>query len=123
MENNWKASDIHPLSVRSTAYCSSKPLTIRHKSTLSLHSINSEPILKEISTTNDTHQLERKLNALISENSALKAKICQIKAYFNKEIRNRDEVILSVTNLMKEREATFEKLFYKIKLYSFLFWH
>ena len=88
-----------------------KPRHGHHKSIASIHDSHFDQRIDSLTTFNENLRLEYRIEELSTENQQLKTRIKKIENKLTKEIKQRDEVIISLTNLMKERENDFKKIF------------
>ena len=98
-------------SLKSSTACSSKALHSHKRSNFSISSDVHTGNIDSINFINENLKLEHQIEKLRSDKKLLKAKIKQIDIKLSKEIKERDEVIVSLTNLIKEREENFQVLF------------
>ena len=82
----------------------------KHKITNSSQSLKTCSKILSLSTQNESIRLQYQIDLLQSENKSLHLKLNQTKQYYKKELKSRDDIILSMSGMMQDRELKFKKL-------------
>lgn len=81
-----------------------------HKSTASLQSLKTCSKMSSLTTQSESVRQQYQIEQLISKNKSLNLKLELIKQHYEKELKSRDEIIFSMSSMMKDRECQFKKL-------------